>query len=253
MSRAYRYKPLYGYGAMQGAGGGSGFSLPLGASFDGTNDYLLRGSDLTGNADGTTGIFACRLRFNGGNGTKMHLYASTSETISIYKDIDNKIYFRLRDSVGTDLILLNSTSTYTADGYVNILCSWDTSADANNYLYIDDAPDLTLAARLAGTLDYTVAEHAIAAYYVGGLFKLNADINFMYLNLATGIDFSIESNRRKFFDSQGSPVLAPYGNGSEATGTSPIIYQAGDYTQWEDNKGTGGGFTVTGALERPAA
>jgi hypothetical protein len=224
----------------------------FGASFDGTNDYLSRGADLAGNADGATGIFVARIRFNGGDGVVQKLYSTNSAKVEIIKQLDNTLLFKMLDSTSAAKIEIASTGTITADGrYHNILCSWDTSADANNHLYIDDASDLTLTTRVAGDIDYTVTEHVIGAFWIGGIAKVNADINFMYFNVDTGIDFSVEANRRKFFNSQGQPVLNSNGDGSAATGTAPIMYFAGDYASWHINKGTGGGLTVTGSLERP--
>ena len=41
-----------------------------GVNFDGSNDYLTRGADLTGNADGKKGIIYFRFLLNGGDGER---------------------------------------------------------------------------------------------------------------------------------------------------------------------------------------
>ena len=63
---------------------------------------------------------------------------------------------------------------------------------------------------------------------------------------------SVEANRRKLFTSDGDPVLSPSGNGS-IDGNQPIMYFAGNFKTWHENKGTGDGMTVTGALTSPSS
>lgn len=242
---------MYGYGAMQGAGGGSGYSPILGVSADGTNDYALRGGDLSGVSDGTTGMFVARMRFNGGDGVLQYVYQSTTNVASIQRLSNNTIRAFMRTSAGVILIQMDSTETVMADGtYYNIAINWDTSADAGNKININGTVGQTLTTRVSGTIDYSRANHAIAGQ-VGGTSKANADINFLYLNFAETMGFDTPANYAKFFTGDGSPVLNPYGSGSEATGNAPIMYFAGDVTTWHINKGTGEGFTVTGAFTRP--
>jgi hypothetical protein len=118
-------------------------------------------------------------------------------------------------------------------------------------MYIDDADD-----EKAGTLqtdaviDYTRANHTIGAE-TGGASKLNASIAEVYINYAEYIDITIEANRRKFIGANGKPVSLG-DDGSIPTGTSPIVYfsvkQGDAATVFATNKGTGGNYTITGAL-----
>ena len=68
-----------------------------------------------------------------------------------------------------------------------------------------------------------------------------------YFNPTTYIDLSVTANRRKFISASLHPVDRG-ATGSIPTGTAPIMYQSGAVASWQTNKGTGGGFTLTGAL-----
>lgn len=61
------------------------------------------------------------------------------------------------------------------------------------------------------------------------------------------IDFSIEANRRKFIGADGKPVDLG-SDGSAPTGAAPTIFLSGDDAGFATNRGTGGAFTLTGAL-----
>ena len=56
---------------------------PEGVSFDGTNDYLSRSSDLTGNADGKTFTFSAWVYWNRYQGTVYSM--NTASTYDIYE------------------------------------------------------------------------------------------------------------------------------------------------------------------------
>lgn len=221
----------------------------LGASFDGINDYLLRSGDLTGNVDGKLGIIAIRIRMNGGDGVQQRIYSSLSSIVYIERASTNKLIIVAKNAGATNIFNLRNSNTITADGlYHNILISWDMAGIP--YLYIDDVNVTDSILHTNDTIDYTTANHAIGSTTSGTL-KTNADINFLYMNFAESLDLSIETNRRKFFTSSGG-VVDLGSDGSTPTGTIPITYFEGDYSQWHINKGSGGGYTVTGALSRPA-
>ena len=146
---------------------------------------------------------------------------------------------------------LDSTATLTADGsYHNILISWDIEND-DNHLYIDDVSGITVNVSDNTDIDYSVANYAIGAH-VDGTQKSNCDINVMYFNPAEKMDFSVEANRRKFFDVNGNWVPSRLDGGQEPTGNRPAIYMCATYRAFQGNHGSGGGFAVTGALTEPA-
>lgn len=236
-----------GIGRAGGAGvaGGSIF----GASFDGTNDYLIKATDLIGNADSKLAIIATRIRFNGGDGVAQYLYAGSAAYPLFEKGTDNNLRLFARNAAAASILDIKSSSTITADGdYHNVIIAIDMAGTC--LVYVDGSDVTAITTQTNDTIDFTRTNHAIGAS-VAGASKANMDCNFFYFNMVETLDISVPANYEKFFDSQGNPALNPNGNGSEATGTPPIIYHAGDIDQWHVNKGTGGGFTETGALTRP--
>ena len=87
---------------------------PAIGDFDGTNDYLSRGSDLTGNADSKTGIFSAWLRIDGGDGSTLSLVNSTANGIAIQRHIAGNLFrFYAENSGGTKILDLKSTTAFT--------------------------------------------------------------------------------------------------------------------------------------------
>ena len=222
-----------------------------GASFDGTNDYLTRGADLTGNADGKTGILALRIRINAGDGVLGYVTFANGGFFLVSKNAANEIEVSGFNTAAAQILRVRSSGNTleVVDGYVNIICSWDLAATTVQ-LYLNDVSDANTIIATNDTIDYTRTAWGIMARNTGAN-KVTGDLTFYYLNTAEYLDISVEANRRKFFDASGNPVLDVAGDGSSATGTAPILYLAGTYDQWENNKGMGGGMTVTGALTEP--
>jgi len=232
-----------------------GVDTILGAHFDGSNDYLTRGADLTGNADTQVFTFAARLRTT--QNIDQQLIQSTGAKVSFQLRSSNKIIIEFRNSSNTRIwrvFLHTITGADTDDGnYHNYLFSLNLAATLVDYFYVDDNEQtLSPSEAVEGeTIDWTQTEHSVGAL-VGGTSKFNGDIEFLYID-NVAYNFDTESNRRKFFDGSGDPVLDPTGDGTPSGGAQPLVYHAGTYDQWESNKGTGGGMTVTGALTEPAS
>lgn len=229
------------------AGGGGAYSAQ-GRDFDGTNDYATRGAELTGLADGKTGLVSAWYRVDGGDGTVRYLLntgPTTAGKFWLYQNASNAIQVTGRNAAGTAILVLQSTAAYTAGAtWLHILASWDLAA-GTGLLYISDAN----AKAGAGTqtnevIDYTEANFAVGGGTTGGS-KLNGCLSEIWFNTEF-LDISVEANRRKFISATGKPVSLG-ANGSTPTGNQPLIYMpAGDPS---DNKGTGGNFTITGALD----
>ncbi|MCK4704119.1 MAG: hypothetical protein KAT90_01450 [Gammaproteobacteria bacterium] len=227
------------------------FDLIFGASFDGTNDFALKSSDFSPTTgDSAEFIFAARIRLNGGDGVAQTLYSNAASYCVVQRTAGNVININFRDSAAATKFAISSTVTITADGdYHNIYASGNTAGFLD--LMIDAALSEVGATITAGDVDWTRTSHAVGAN-ANGTAKTNGDINFMYLNIVDSLVGSA-ANYGKFFDAQGNPTLNPYGKGEVAGLTDPILYEAGDYATFADNKGTGGGLTEVGAFERPAS
>jgi len=214
--------------------------------FDGINDVLVRSSDLTGNADGKQGTLSVWIRMDGGDGTQQKFYFSTGKALEAARESTDTFRVEHENVGATNILVITTTGTFTAGAtWRHVLASWDLSVPVA-HLFINDVDEEDGASvETNDTIDYTHPDHNIGGS--GGSAELDGCMSEMYFNMAEFIDISIQSNRRKFIDAAGKPVSLG-ADGSSPTGTAPIIYLNGDSTNFETNQGTGGDFTVTGAL-----
>jgi len=231
-----------------------GVDTILGAAFDGSTTYISRGADLTG-ASTSTGVLtiAFKIRMTGAG----YLYQSTGDHVRVNILSTTQMQFLIKN--GADSLVVNWAPTPLSpaldDGnYHTVLFSVSLPATEIGWIYVNDAIPQAYNASYTTedeTMDIGAAEHTIGAA-VGGASKYGGDVEMFYMD-EVYYDFSVESNRRKFFDAGGNSALDVAGSGTPSGGVQPLIYLAGTYDQWEGNKGTGGGFTVTGALTEPAS
>jgi len=216
-------------------------------TFDGASDYLNRGADLTGNADGKQGIVSFWVNFNSDDSVTDSIYETPNNKFRILREEDTKdITIQGSDSGNTQRLFLRVDNPILAtDGWTHVLAAWDL-ANTTAQLYVNDVSDVSATTAQNADLDYTETDHTIGAT-PSGTDKLNADLAEFYFNTDEYLDLSVEANRRKFIDANGKPVDLG-SDGSLPTGTSPIIYLNGPATGFETNNGTGGNFTENGAL-----
>ena len=221
------------------------------ADFDGTNDYMLRGGSLTGAADGKTGIVSFWYRVDGGDGVARILISNTDNATRInHIGVDNTIQITAGNAALTQIMGIKTSAKLASSTWLHILASWDLSTTTTN-LYVNDVSDKTIiTATVNDTIKYTEANWSIGAL-VGGTSKLNGCIADFYYAPNQYLDFSIADNRRKFISADGKPVNLGT-DGSLPTGTAPIIYFHLDPAEapadFATNRGTGGNFSITGAL-----
>jgi hypothetical protein len=215
-------------------------------NFDGTNDYILRGSDMTGSADGKTGTFSYWLKLNGGDNSLQIVFRSGAGFVDTRREAANTITVGGTNSVGTQILLLTSTGTYTVStGWVHILSSWNL-ATAFGKLYINDVDVTAGGATLVNdTIDYTQTDWACGAR-TSGDFKLNADLADLWFSFSM-IDITVEANRRRFISAARKPIDLGQ-RGELPNGSQPIVFFKGPASAFNANIGTGGNMTVTGAL-----
>lgn len=234
-----------------------------GASFDGANDWLTRGAGLTAAADATQGIFSTYIRADGGTpGTTQRLLAVSGSvggapangirvaTYSNFSAPSNRgITVTLYDSSGTIIYQFTSAFDLVVSTWTHILISWDMSVPVA-HLYMDGVSRKNATLTTGGTVDYTFSDWSVGAG-PDGTSKLNACIGEYYFAPAQFLDFSVAANVTKFRRSDGRPSYLAR-NGSLPTGTAPLVYFHLDkgeaVANFATNRGTGGNFTVTGAL-----
>ncbi len=217
--------------------------------FDGTNDYLTRGSDLAGNADKKQFAISIWIR-PGASARNRYMAVNQNSRVLFSLLSDDKGSFVGINSDGvTTVVSLRTTTPTTEDAWNHILMSANLATGAS-HVYLNDTEDKNEIALVDSTIEFTRNTWSIASNSVG-----TASITFLgaisefYFNTAEYINFSVESNRRKFISAAGKPVpLGPDGSGP--TGTAAIIYAPdGNPTV---NQGTGGPFTENGAPVRIA-
>jgi hypothetical protein len=235
--------------------GGSKFIVVDSADFDGTNDYMTRGADLTGIADGKTGILSYWIRLDGGDGSLQFALASAVSAgvigaVRFTRGVANVFEVIGRDATTATVLFLKTSATYLAGAaWHHVLSSWDLLNNVS-HLYVDDASDQVVTTRTNANIDYTQADWFVGESPSLG-FKLNGCLAEFYFAPGQFLDFSVLANRRKFIAS-GRPVFLGT-DGSLPTGTAPLIYQhlsdGEAVANFATNRGTGGNFTITGTLD----
>lgn len=230
---------------------------PGAAKFDGTNDDLRRGADLTGNADSSQGVLSVWVKYNSGNGVAQRLLMNSLASgsgLDLIRDSANRFDMILGD--GTNAYTFRTSATIVAGAFRHLLLSYDVNFATGarlSHLYVNDVSDRAVPTNtgIAFAVDLTATNWAVGAQPAGGS-KTNADIAELWFYPGQYLDLSVVANRRKFITSDLKPVDLG-ADGSAPFGTPPIIYQTlrpGDLaTAFAINRGTGGGWTITGALD----
>ena len=237
-----------------GSGGAGGEQPFLAVDFDGTGDSMARGAGLTGAVNSRQGIFSCWCRIDGGDSGNLRL-AFAADTTSFIIDRNSSNFFSVNVAGGGTLTFRTVATHQTSTTWKHFLASWDTNFSAGNklsHLYINDVSDKTVTSDLSAAfdIDYTQTDWWIGSNSAPDT-RWNGGLAEMYVAFGQFLDFSVEANRRKFISAAGKPVdLGP--TGAEPTGTLPTIYQsvgtAGAAADFASNRGSGGGFTLTGTL-----
>lgn len=222
-------------------------------TFNGTSNYLSRGADLTGNANGKQGLFSVWVKL-GSLASNMHILgeayftsgANSGEGFLIKWLTDGSFRIFGRNSVLTDILHLYTSGSYSNETtWYNILASWDLSAGVG-HLYINNTGDAATTLLTNDTIVYSGANCAIGAQSDSFVELFNGSMAELYFT-NTYLDLSNSTNRAKFIDSNGYPVDLG-ADGSTPTGTSPLIYLKNSASTFGTNAGTGGNFTVNGTL-----
>jgi hypothetical protein len=217
----------------------------VGADFDGTDDYLLRGGELTGLSDGKQGTVSIWFRLDGGDGARMALMSNAGGFFIVQRFTDNKVQVRAFNSSTTLILAMQSTGTIAAGAsWHHLLASWDMAVAGARHLYVNgtsvlDAGALTFT---NDTIDYTRGNWSVGAENTPA-FIYNGCLADIWFN-TTYLDLSDPNNLAKFRNA-GKPVYLG-DTGELVTGSASKIYLQGPTAQFATNKGSGGGFTVNG-------
>jgi hypothetical protein len=137
----------------------------------------------------------------------------------------------------------DSNNPIGASGWYNVLISCDLSSTSKRWYYVNDSVPSSLKWRSyntsgssnLGLMNYcSIGSRAFGGNYFDGR------IGFLYVH-QTYFDFSVEANRRKFFDALGYPVDLG-SDGSNPSGDQPHVYLNAGFHNGT-NLGAGGNFT----------
>lgn len=238
---------LFGCGGGYLGYGASGLDA---ADFDGSNDWIQLATLSGQTGTQKTGTLSFWVRFDGGDGALQYILRTAgvpSSAIAITRNVGNDLTFAIHTSSNGD-VEFDSASTYTASAtWYHFLASWD-AGNSVAHLYVNDSSDITGATFTDGTID------SYANWTIGsdpsGSDKLNGALAEFYYS-EEYIDFSVETNRRKFISAGGRPMYLG-ADGSTPTSSVPLIYLHLDEAETANNfalNATGNGdFTVNGAL-----
>lgn len=224
---------------------------PVAATFDGTATWLKRNGGLTGAADSKLWTFSVWLNLAdalvGGVVCSAVDGVPNQRTGLTLVPGNDRFNFRGYNSAGT-LIQSLSTSPLPQGRWVHVMGSVDLSSTSKRHLYVDDVSDLFVIDTYTNdTLDFTMTDWGVGAFPTTGNSKLACSMADLWFAPGVYLDLSIEANRRKFITAARNPV-ALGAAGATPTGSSPLIFLSGAIASWHTNKGSGGGFTLTGAV-----
>jgi len=230
---------------------GLGSYLPSAIYFNSAS-WLTRGGDLTGLTDGkkVTGSFWLRTEDLTTNGVILYSSGNGSGFRVRHRGIGNgaDVDVFATNAAGAMVLYINSQNSLIADNkWHHALFSVDLEDGANrSHFYIDGAQKMGSGNTFVNdAMDFTQSEHMIGD---GESQDFYGDLADTWIDFGTYIDFSSAALREKFRSPTGMPMYLGE-DGSLPTGATPDIFLSGDLAGWPTNKGTGGGFTMNGALE----
>lgn len=224
--------------------------LPAGSLFDGTSDYLSRSSALVGIADSKTVTLSVWLRRVGAGSTQriFTINDTIGDTgIEFHVSFDSSDHIVLGGLSAAKATVLSATSTDTigADSSLHhLLVSFDLSDSTKRYVWYDGVPlTMTWSTYSNTALDLDMANVFIGATTNGGA-KVNGVMEEFLFHTAYFDPTNIALLRTGF----GRPAFL--GNtGALPFGTAPLVCLTQHYGNFGYNAGTGGDFTITGALD----
>jgi len=226
----------------------SGEVLPEAVSFDGTNDNLIKSSDLTNNINSKTFTFSAWFYVTAeDSGKNMYLYDSYYNS-GMYVQFDNNRKFQClgvaQGGTGNGYLSIESPiNVFVAETWQHIIISVDMANTSNRHVYINDQSiSVTWNSYSNAEIGFAQTVHAIGTNSpTGGAgTRSKSRLANMFLDY-TYRDLSVVANRRLFRDAEGKP--------SSTIPSNPIMYlPMKDAATAGVNSGTGGNFTAVGTL-----
>ena len=210
---------------------------PNAVTFPAASDYLTRDGQLTGAVTNKTGTISFWIK----GSTAASVYFDSLGLAYAYFDSYVSLYAYRVGPVSIMEINSSGVGINCKDGnWHHVMASWDLSDTGKRHLYIDGQEALTAVTYTDDMINWTSTDWTVGSGNKGmRLYELWITHSYF--------DLSVAGNRYKFRDVSGNPVELG-SHGELPTGTSPIIYFRLPVPDWEQNQGTGGGFTEHGVI-----
>jgi hypothetical protein len=219
-------------------------SLAEAVDFDGTNDYLSRASDFTGNADGKTFTFSTFLYVPSLANFRVLYLTGASSNFYFLIDGAGKINLIGKNAAGSQILSATLGDGFSVDTWYHVLISVDLANVANRSVYINDVSSTAVWSTYTNdSINFTNAVHRVAVDAAGTASIFKGRLAHVFLDY-TYRDLSDSANRRLFIDADGFPA-------SGQASLSPILYlPMDDPDTVAVNAGTGGDMTLNGTIAR---
>lgn len=222
-------------------------------TFDGSTAYLSKTATLTTATDSKKLCFGLYLNPASGfsNSFYMRLFDSglTSSVFDIYFN-GSSIAVNAKNAAGANILSVTGSSLTAGMPYA-ILFSADLSNSSLRSFYINDsAITPTWSTYTNDTIAFYNVDTTTAKTYIGsnhgGASFYKGDQSHFLLGMDQTVDFSVQANRRKFFNVGNKPVYK--GSNGSLVGFTPQIFLPNKAASFGTNAGSGGNFTINGSF-----
>ena len=245
------------YGSLTGfGGGGAGGFLPLGADFDGTNDFMSSTDDMgfSGSINYYSFFFWVYIETGSSGGFVVSTHKSAPGTSMPYHVINSSRQFEgnAYASAGSYFYPAQSSTGFSVDEWHYVMIRFN-SGSYDWKLWIDGV-DQAYSVTSAGSPGFALLGlddgTTIGANGASGTSRLNGYLAEFWMD---DVDLDFDSSAvRDAFVLDGAPVDLG-DDGSGPTGSQPGVYcsirSGGSVTDFATNRGSGGNFTITGTLD----
>lgn len=224
-------------------------------NYDGSNDYLSRGSALTGLADAKTFTCSFWIDLNGGDGSAQIIqkHGAAGAGIQISRNTSNLLELEGYNAAAAQILSATSSITLTAaSGWVHVYAAIDMANAANRHIYFNGTED-------AGVTWTTFTDDTIDLNTASVFCRLgSADGATAFANACVAeywFDDTYFNDVTKFREAGTGAPMSLGSTGQTPTGSSPVFYLSltGSGSSWAfDSSANANNFTANGNPEAGA-
>jgi len=228
-------------GRLWAGEGGSGYAENL-VYADGTHDYLTVGTTGFAGSGAAARVMTVAVLVNRETLGNLYIFGHWGSRHALFFTT-NKLEYRA-DVSFSPVVQVRSSGTY-GTGRLAVLCAFNTNIPvAQMYVNDVDVADVLTLTQDAEP-DWLDTDLGIAARSNGNN-KWQGCIGDVWMTQEY-VDISVEANRRKFFNGDGT-LVDKGADGSLPTGTQPIRFHRGPAANFATNLGSGPAMTVNGVF-----